>query len=65
MAGIAYRGTVAGFKEFAQRELLKAGFMGQSIAKDAGRIQHRLNKAAAQDRTKRVLTTFQRGGGVA
>lgn len=61
MRGIVYKGTAGGYLEFARKEMLKAGFMGQSIAKDAGRIQRRLNRAAAQDRTKKVLTKIQRG----
>lgn len=62
MKGIVYKGTAGGYLEFGRKELLKAAFAGQSLAKDASRIQHRLNKAAAQDRTKRIVTKFQRGG---
>lgn len=62
MRGIVYKGTASGYLEFARKELLRAGFAGQSITKDASRIQHRLNRAMAQDRTRKVLTKFQRGG---
>lgn len=62
MKAIVYSGTVGGFKEFARKELFKAALAGQSLSKDAGRIQHRLDKAAAQDRTKRIITKLQRGG---
>lgn len=62
MTAIVYKGTAGGYLEYGRKELLKAAFMGQSLAKDASRIQHRLNKAAAQDRTKRIITKLQRGG---
>ena len=63
MKEISYQGTVAGWRKYGRRELLKAAFMGQSLAKDASRIQHRLNRAAAQDRTKRIIRKMQ--GGIA
>lgn len=62
MKGIVYKGTAGGYLEFGRKELLKAAFAGQSLANDANRIQRRLNKAAAQDRTKRIVTKFKRGG---
>lgn len=62
MRGIVYKGTAGGYLEYGRKELLKAAFVGQSLTKDAGRIQRRLNRAAAQDRTKKVLTKIQRGG---
>lgn len=61
MKSIGYRGTVAGYREFARRELLKAAFMGQTIARDAGRIQRALDRAAGQDRVRKVLG-YTKGG---
>jgi len=64
LKGIVYIGTVRGFKEFAHREILKAAFKGMTVARDAARIQRRLNRAAMQDKIRRILTQVQ-GGGVA
>ncbi len=63
MTGVFYSGTASGYLEFARKELLKAALAGQTLTKDTRRIQHRLNRAAAQDRAKRVLHRVQRRGG--
>jgi len=62
---IGYKGTVAGYREFARRELLKAAFMGQTLTHDAAKIQRRLDRAAAQDRTRRILEQAKKGGDIA
>lgn len=58
---LSYQGTVAGYRKYARPQLLKAAFSGQTIARDAQRIQRMLDKAAGQDRVCRVL----KGGSVA
>ena len=47
---LRYIGTVEGYRRYGRRALLKAAFMGQTIARDANRIQMALDKAAGQDR---------------
>lgn len=59
MKAIVYKGTAGGYLEFGRKELLKAAFAGQSLAKDAARIQRRLDHAAAQDRAKQAITKLQ------
>lgn len=58
---LSYSGTVAGYRQYARKELLKAAFMGQTIAQDAGRIQRALDRAAGQDRVRKVLG-YTKGG---
>lgn len=60
---LGYTGTVAGYKQFGRPELLKAALMGQTFVRDANRIQRRLDRAAGQDRVRRVLSLAK--GGIA
>lgn len=50
---LTYKGTAGGYRQFAYDAMLKAGFAGLGLPQDAARIQCRLNRAMAQDRTKK------------
>lgn len=63
MKSLSYSGTVAGWKKYGRKELLRAAFMGQSISRHSAGIQSALDKAAGQDRISRMLGT--RIGGIA
>ncbi len=63
MKSLSYNGTVAGWRQYGRKELLRAAFMGQSIARDSLRIQRELDRAAGQDRIARMLKP--KTGGVA
>lgn len=50
---ISYRGTVAGFMQFAQPALKRCGMRGYSIKDNARQIQSELNRAALKDLSRR------------
>ena len=64
MNSICYAGTVAGWRDYGRKALLTAAFSGMMVAKDAARVQRRLDGAARQDRVRSIITSFgaDRGG---
>lgn len=56
---VGYTGTVAGYKRFGRKHVLRAAFRGQTVAQAAQTLQPRLDTAQRQSRVYRAL-----GGGV-
>lgn len=61
MKSLGYSGTVAGYRRFARRHVLRAAFRGLTVVEAAKSLQSHLDTARRQDKVCRAL----RGGSVA